>query len=86
VLTLWIHLRIDWINFGKTKKFCIIGKLIFVPGVLPPLDLRSDFFSTTTTTTTTAVYTSVMHTRYAKTCYVGRYAVTPLRILYQTSA
>ena len=33
VLTLWIHLRIDWINFGKTKKFCIIGKLIFVPEV-----------------------------------------------------
>ena len=29
----WIHLRIDWINFGKTKKFCIIGKLIFVPEV-----------------------------------------------------
>ena len=33
VLTLWIHLRIDWINFGKTKKFCITGKLIFVPEV-----------------------------------------------------
>jgi len=33
VLTLWIHLRIDWITFGKTKKFCISGKLIFVPGV-----------------------------------------------------
>ena len=33
VLTLWIHLSIDWINFGKTKKFCIIGKLIFVLGV-----------------------------------------------------
>ena len=33
VLTLSIHLRIDWINFGKTKKFCIVGKLIFVPGV-----------------------------------------------------
>ena len=27
VLTLWIHLRIDWINFGKTKKFCTILKL-----------------------------------------------------------
>ena len=22
--TLWIHLRIDWINFGKTNKFCIL--------------------------------------------------------------
>ena len=33
VLTLWIHLRIDWIHFDKTKKFCIIGKLICVPGV-----------------------------------------------------
>ena len=33
VLTRWIHLRIDWINFGKTKKFCIIGKLISVPEV-----------------------------------------------------
>jgi len=33
VLTLWIHLRIDGINFAKTRKFCIIGKLIFVPGV-----------------------------------------------------
>jgi len=26
-----MHLRIDWINVGKTRKFCII--LIFVPGV-----------------------------------------------------
>ena len=33
VLTLWIHLRIDWINFGKTEKFCTIGKLTFVPEV-----------------------------------------------------
>ena len=29
VLTLWIHLRIDWINFGKIKKFCTILKLTF---------------------------------------------------------
>ena len=33
VLTLWIRLRIDWINFGKTKKFCTNLKLTFVPGV-----------------------------------------------------
>ena len=33
VLTLWIHLRIDWINFGKTKKFRTVLKLKFVPGV-----------------------------------------------------
>ena len=33
VLTLWIHLRIHWVNFGKTKKFCTILKLKFVPGV-----------------------------------------------------
>ena len=32
-LTLWIHLRIDWIIFGNTKKFCTILKLTFVPGV-----------------------------------------------------
>jgi len=33
VLTLWIHLRIDWINFGKTRKLFLIGKQILLPGV-----------------------------------------------------
>ena len=33
VLTLWIHLRIDWIHLGKTKKFCAILKLTFLPAV-----------------------------------------------------
>jgi len=27
------YLTLGWINFGKIRTFCIIGKQIFVPGV-----------------------------------------------------